>query len=134
MGNIDQADDDHDQGQSQSTEGRLSRLVLTHSFTFIVSPTPHTPIPIHLCFTPTMAQVIYNGDTRYPAPPAYAPPAGIGGIPTQAELDAFPKMFTWGELKEIVRESGRFDFLSSSLRRACHCVGLVAHFGTCRLL
>lgn len=67
-----------------------------------------------------MDQVVYNGDTRYPAPPVHPPPSEIGGIPTQAELDAFPRMFTWGELKEIVRESnstgqdGRWGFWGRS--------------------
>ncbi|ORX35857.1 hypothetical protein BD324DRAFT_629285 [Kockovaella imperatae] len=50
-----------------------------------------------------MEAVIYNGDTRYPGPKVHPPPAHIKGIPTQAELDAFPRMFTWGELKAIVR-------------------------------
>lgn len=48
--------------------------------------------------------VVYDGDTRYPGPVAYPPPAYITGIPTQSELDAQARMFTWGELKEIVRE------------------------------
>lgn len=51
-----------------------------------------------------MDQVIYNNDTRYPGPAAHPPPEYIHGIPTRAELDAYPRMFTWGELKEIVRE------------------------------
>ena len=50
-----------------------------------------------------MSAVIYLGDNRYPAPHVHPPPAQIKGIPTQAELDAFPRMFTWGELKEIVK-------------------------------
>lgn len=50
------------------------------------------------------SQVIYDGDERYPGPIAHPPPAYITGIPNQAELDAQARMFTWGELKEIVRE------------------------------
>lgn len=53
----------------------------------------------------TMDQVVYNGDTRYPGPKPHPPPAFIKGIPSQQELDAYPRMFTWGELKEIIRES-----------------------------
>lgn len=49
--------------------------------------------------------VVYDGDVRYPGPPVHPPPAYITGIPSQAELDAQARMFTWGELKEIVRES-----------------------------
>jgi hypothetical protein len=45
----------------------------------------------------------YLSDTRYPGPPVHALPSHIHGVPTQAELDAFPRMFTWGELKEIVK-------------------------------
>lgn len=49
--------------------------------------------------------VVYDDDHRYPGPPAHPPPSYITGIPTQGELDAQARMFTWGELKEIVRES-----------------------------
>lgn len=51
-----------------------------------------------------MKDVIYNNDERYPGPEAHPPPDYIKGIPTQAELDAYPRMFTWGELKGIVSE------------------------------
>jgi hypothetical protein len=50
-----------------------------------------------------MSIVTYLSDTRYPGPPSHPPPAFIEGIPTQADLDAYPRMFTWGELKEIIR-------------------------------
>lgn len=62
--------------------------------------------------------VVYDGDTRYPGPVAYPPPAYVTGIPTQSELDAQARMFTWGELKEIVREypvSFYYDNLSPRL-------------------
>jgi hypothetical protein len=36
----------------------------------------------------------------------HPPPEDVKGLPTQAELDAQARMFTWGELKEIIRESG----------------------------
>jgi len=49
--------------------------------------------------------VVYDGDTRYPGPLVHPPPEYIKGIPTQAELDAQARMFTWGELKEIISES-----------------------------
>jgi len=62
-----------------------------------------------------MQPVIYNDDTRYPGPSLYPPPSYITGIPSQVEFDAFPRMFTWGELKGIVRESrARYPILSSS--------------------
>ena len=51
-----------------------------------------------------MLRVIYNHDLRYPGPAIFLPPAFIIGIPSQEELDAYPRMFTWGELKEIVCE------------------------------
>jgi hypothetical protein len=51
-----------------------------------------------------MPEVIYNNDTRYPGPKTYGAPSSISGLPTQEELDAFPRMFSWGELKAIVRE------------------------------
>jgi hypothetical protein len=54
-----------------------------------------------------MNPVVYNGDERYPGPQAHLPPSDILGIPSQAELDAFPRMFTWGELKEIICECTR---------------------------
>lgn len=57
------------------------------------------------------SQVLYDGDDRYPGPSVHPPPPDITGMPTQAELDAQARMFTWGELKEIVRE------LLGSLRR-----------------
>ena len=50
-------------------------------------------------------RVVYDDDDRYPGPTIHPPPDHIQGIPTQAQLDAFPRMFTWGELKEIVCES-----------------------------
>jgi hypothetical protein len=49
--------------------------------------------------------IIYDDDTRYPGPDVHPPPEYITGIPTQRELDAQARMFTWGELKGIVRES-----------------------------
>jgi len=49
--------------------------------------------------------IIYDDDTRYPGPDVHPPPGYITGIPTQRELDAQARMFTWGELKGIVRES-----------------------------
>jgi hypothetical protein len=49
--------------------------------------------------------IIYDDDTRYPGPKVHPPPEYITGIPTQRELDAQARMFTWGELKGIVRES-----------------------------
>ncbi|ODN85100.1 hypothetical protein L202_00923 [Cryptococcus amylolentus CBS 6039] len=50
-----------------------------------------------------MSEVVYNNDTRYPGPLSYTAPPEVTGLPTQAELDAYPRMFTWGELKEIIR-------------------------------
>lgn len=49
-----------------------------------------------------MSHVIYNNDTRYPGPPIHPPPREITGLPTHEQLDAYPRMFEWGELKEIV--------------------------------
>jgi hypothetical protein len=49
-------------------------------------------------------EVVYCGDTRYPGPAYYPAPPEITGTPSQAELDAHPRLFTWGELKEIIRE------------------------------
>ena len=51
------------------------------------------------------SKVVYDDDHRYPRPTAHTPPGHITGITTQSELDAQARMFTWGELKEIVRES-----------------------------
>ncbi|ORY30227.1 hypothetical protein BCR39DRAFT_530056 [Naematelia encephala] len=48
-------------------------------------------------------EVIWNSDTRYPGPKVFHPPEEIGGLPTQEELDGFPRMFSWGELKEILQ-------------------------------
>ncbi|WVN87413.1 uncharacterized protein L203_102592 [Cryptococcus depauperatus CBS 7841] len=50
-----------------------------------------------------MPNVIYNNDLRYPGPPEYPASEGILGLPTQTELDGYPRMFTWGELKEIIQ-------------------------------
>ncbi|WVQ77604.1 hypothetical protein IAR50_007292 [Cryptococcus sp. DSM 104548] len=50
-----------------------------------------------------MSEVIYNNDTRYPGPASHPAPPEVTGLPTQAELDAYPRLFTWGELKEIIR-------------------------------
>lgn len=49
--------------------------------------------------------IIYDDDARYPGPQVHPPPEYISGIPSQGELDAQARMFTWGELKGIVRES-----------------------------
>lgn len=49
--------------------------------------------------------IIYDDDTRYPGPAVHPPPEYITGIPTQRELDAQARMFTWGELKEIISKS-----------------------------
>lgn len=72
--------------------------------------------------------LIYLDDHRYPGPAAHPPPGFITGLPSQAELDAFPRMFTWGELKGIVRSNklellmrnramqARYDQWSSSMK------------------
>lgn len=49
-----------------------------------------------------MEEPRYLNDHRYPGPATHPPPAQVHGLPTQAELDAYPRMFTWGELKEII--------------------------------
>lgn len=49
-----------------------------------------------------MQEPRYLSDHRYPGPSTHPCPSYIEGLPTQAELDAHPRMFTWGELKEIV--------------------------------
>ena len=64
-----------------------------------------------------MQEVVYNKDRRYPGPKAHPPPAHIKGIPTQDELDAFPRMFTWGELKAVVSESD-LSSCGDNIRRA----------------
>jgi hypothetical protein len=51
---------------------------------------------------PQPTPIVYDNDTRYPGPLVHPPPGYIKGIPTQAELDAQARMFTWGELKEII--------------------------------
>ncbi|WVR04881.1 hypothetical protein IAU60_001893 [Kwoniella sp. DSM 27419] len=57
-----------------------------------------------------MSEVVYSDDTRYPGPPSHPPSASIQGLPTQAELDAYPRMFTWGDLKGII-VSGKLEDL-----------------------
>ncbi|WVQ80947.1 hypothetical protein IAT38_003054 [Cryptococcus sp. DSM 104549] len=51
---------------------------------------------------------IYLNDHRYPGPAVYPPPPFITGIPTQEELDSYPKLFTWGEYKKMIM-AGNFD-------------------------
>lgn len=46
---------------------------------------------------------IWGDDRRYPAPDAFGLPSFIDGVPSQAELDAQPRLFTWGELKDVIR-------------------------------
>jgi hypothetical protein len=49
--------------------------------------------------------VTYLNDTRYPGPEPYPPPAELEGlILLVEEVEACPRLFTWGELKEIVSE------------------------------
>ena len=57
-----------------------------------------------------MTEVRYLDDHRYPGPPTYPLPNHITGTPSQAELDAEARMFTWPELREIIR-SGRLERL-----------------------
>ncbi|WVQ69614.1 uncharacterized protein L199_007834 [Kwoniella botswanensis] len=49
-----------------------------------------------------MSQATYLDDTRYPGPKIHEASAEIAGLPTQDELDAYPRMYTWGELKEVI--------------------------------
>lgn len=63
-------------------------------------------------------EVVYCGDTRYPGPAYYPAPPEIKGTPSQAELDAHPRLFTWGELKEIIRE---FDKARSAEEEWARC-------------
>lgn len=57
-----------------------------------------------------MQEIRYLSDARYPGSRAHRLPAHIKGTPTQAELDAEARMFTWCELKDIIR-SGRLEKL-----------------------
>ncbi|WWC59817.1 uncharacterized protein I303_102379 [Kwoniella dejecticola CBS 10117] len=59
---------------------------------------------------PQFSEVIYLNDRRYPGPNADEASKDIEGLPTQEELDAYPRMFTWGELKDII-VSGRLEGL-----------------------
>lgn len=64
--------------------------------------------------------IIYDDDARYPGPQVHPPPEYISGIPSQGELDAQARMFTWGELKGIVRKSARQAYdLTPSLNQSC---------------
>lgn len=58
---------------------------------------------------PAIESLYFKGDKRYPAPTVFPVPEIIKGIPTQEDLDAHPRLFTWGELKEIIRESCCWD-------------------------
>lgn len=46
--------------------------------------------------------LVYADDTRYPPPAVHPPPDVIQGLPTQKELDSYPRLFSWGELKDII--------------------------------
>ncbi|RXK39988.1 hypothetical protein M231_02783 [Tremella mesenterica] len=46
-------------------------------------------------------EIIYLNDRRYPAPKILLPKPREG-LPTQEELDAEPKIWTWGELKAFI--------------------------------
>ena len=72
-------------------------------------------------------QVVYLDDRRYPGPACHPPPGKVTGLPTQRELDAFPRMFTWGELKDIIRECGL-----DAIPQLCRC-RLCMGTGRCRL-
>ncbi|WVN87411.1 uncharacterized protein L203_102590 [Cryptococcus depauperatus CBS 7841] len=45
----------------------------------------------------------YINDTRYPGPKVH-PATDKVGIPPLAELDAYPRLFTWGEIKDIIQK------------------------------
>ncbi|OCF53979.1 hypothetical protein L486_08536 [Kwoniella mangroviensis CBS 10435] len=57
-----------------------------------------------------MSQVTFLDDARYPGPSIHEASAEIAGLPTQDELDAYPRMYTWGELKEVI-VSGQLEKL-----------------------
>ncbi|OCF40891.1 hypothetical protein I317_05341 [Kwoniella heveanensis CBS 569] len=59
---------------------------------------------------PLMTEVIYHNDRRYPGPTYHPASEDITGLPTQEELDAYPRMFTWGELKQTIVD-GRLENL-----------------------
>jgi hypothetical protein len=40
-----------------------------------------------------------------PHPELYPLPNGVQGVPTQAELNAFPRKFTWEETREMYETS-----------------------------
>ncbi|KAL1408817.1 hypothetical protein Q8F55_005631 [Vanrija albida] len=58
-----------------------------------------------------MPEVVWNNDRRYPGPEIHPLPEYITGVPTQPELDAMPRLFTWGELKEMIY-TGTLEHLS----------------------
>ncbi|EIW70968.1 hypothetical protein TREMEDRAFT_73151 [Tremella mesenterica DSM 1558] len=51
-----------------------------------------------------MSEIIYLDDKRYPGPETFPAPSYVKGIPTQEELDSLPRMFTWGELKDFIKD------------------------------
>ncbi|WVQ98367.1 hypothetical protein IAU59_005490 [Kwoniella sp. CBS 9459] len=57
-----------------------------------------------------MTEVVYLNDRRYPGPSYHPASDDITGLPTQEELDAYPRMFTWGELKQTIID-GRLENL-----------------------
>jgi len=60
-------------------------------------------MPIANLMSDLVDDLYFLNDRRYPAPKGFAAPSFIEGLPTQAELDACPRLFTWGEIKKIIR-------------------------------
>lgn len=47
---------------------------------------------------------------KYLAPEAFPAPEYLKGLPTEDELDDSTVLFTWGELKNIIKKSGSDGF------------------------
>ncbi|WVQ80946.1 hypothetical protein IAT38_003053 [Cryptococcus sp. DSM 104549] len=54
------------------------------------------------------AVIIYLNDHRYPGPAVHPVPPFIAGIPKQEEIDFYPKLVIWGELKRAIM-AGELD-------------------------
>lgn len=93
-------------------------ITLQHAFGFslfcISLPRPHTVTTSRHTDAHTMGNNKNDKDTsqpkardKYPAPKVYEAPEDIKKtLPTEEDLDDLVPLFTWGELKEIIRGSG----------------------------
>lgn len=77
-------------------------------FTYSVSALPHHPRPLPIQPGVSSLSMTYVSSVPYSrsivaGPPLHPPPEDVAGFPTLEDIHSYPVMFSWDDLKDIIR-------------------------------